>query len=133
LPQKQTLELAGPWGFYEVFRSEHNLAQLPRAEVPEIAIARGATLQVPLNLNNLTDSAQSISLSVTVPDGWKVKDFDSKFSMKAGEVQPVLVAIDSPLTETKETQEITCRAGKEGKAIGEVKLRVRLRSGGLPQ
>jgi len=133
LPQTQTLELAGPWGFYEVFRSEHNLGNLPKATVPEIAIAHGATLQVPLNLRNLTDSAVSMLFSVSVPAGWKVKDYTSKFSLSPGELQPVLVAIDTPTAEEKETQEISCRVEKDGKILSEVKLHVRLRSGGLPQ
>src|SRR5579862_2071318 len=47
-----SVELSGPWGFYETFRRVHGLQHLPKAAVPEIAIAMGATLQIPLLLNN---------------------------------------------------------------------------------
>ena len=38
-----SMDLAGPWGFYETFRRAHGLQHLPKAAVPEIAIATGAT------------------------------------------------------------------------------------------
>jgi len=133
LPSPQAFELAGPWGFYEVFRREHGLTQLPRAAVPEIAISRGADLQIPLTVRNLTDAAQSFTLSVTAPANWTNKDKDLKLSLQPHEVVPTLIVLGSPVSEEKAIQEIVCRAEAEGKTLGTITLHVRLRSGGLPQ
>jgi LmbE family N-acetylglucosaminyl deacetylase len=128
-----SLELAGPWGFYETFRRAHGLQHLPKAAVPEIAIAAGATLQIPLLLRNDSISSNEVSLSVTAPEGWATQGGIGSYALRAGDQVPVLVTLDSPKTAGKGLDEIVCRAQADGQSIGTVTLRVRLRSGGLPQ
>lgn len=127
-----SVELAGPWGFYETFRRAHALQHLPRAAVPEIAIASGATLQIPLLLSNTTTSKQ-ITLSLTAPEGWATQSGIASYTLPAGEQLPVLVTLDSPKTTEKAIDEIVCRAQADGQTISTIKLHVRRRSGGLPQ
>ena len=131
-PAHTALELAGPWGFYDVFRREHGLSQLPKAAIPEIAIAHGQTLQVPLLVHNDSDASATITLAVTAPPAWAVQEFTSSFSLAPGESSPVLVQVTTPSTAT-DTGEVKCRAESNHQTIGEVKLHVKLRSGGLPQ
>jgi LmbE family N-acetylglucosaminyl deacetylase len=126
-------ELAGPWGFYETFRRAHGLQHLPKAAVPEIAIAVGATLQVPLLLRNNTASAKEIALSLTVPEGWIDQTGVGSYAVSAGGEVPVLVTVTAPKAEAKTVDEITCRAEADGQSVGVIKLHVRRRSGGLPQ
>jgi LmbE family N-acetylglucosaminyl deacetylase len=126
------LELAGPWGFYEVFRREHGLTHLPKAAVPEIAINHGQTLQIPLVVRNTSNAPQTITLAVTAPQTWTVQDFTSSFSLAAGESSLVLVQVATPVADTN-TAEVKCRAESNHQTLGEVDLHVKLRAGGLPQ
>jgi LmbE family N-acetylglucosaminyl deacetylase len=132
VPARQSLELAGPWAFYDVFRHEHGLTRLPKAAVPEIAIAHGQTLQIPLVVRNTSNSPQTITLAVTAPQAWTVEEYTSSFSLAAGESSPVLVEVATPASETS-TGQVKCRAEGNHQTIGEVELHVKLRSGGLPQ
>lgn len=127
------LELAGPWGFYETFRRAHGLQHLPKAAVPEIAIAAGATLQVPLLLQNHTSSASEIVLSLAAPEGWTEQTGAGSYKVPAGEEVSVLLTATSPKTTATAVDEITCRAQADGQSVGTIKLHVRRRSGGLPQ
>lgn len=128
-----SLELAGPWGFYETFRHAHGLEHLPKAAVPEIAIAAGSTLQIPLTLHNNTSLAKEIALSVVAPDGWTDPSGAGNYSVPAGGDMPVLIAVTSPKTTSKTSDEITCSAESGGQSVGVIKMHVRVRSGGLPQ
>jgi LmbE family N-acetylglucosaminyl deacetylase len=131
-PKHASLELAGPWGFYDVFRREHGLTQLPKAAVPEIAIDHGQILQIPLVVRNNATAPQTITLAVTAPQTWVVKDYPSNFSLAPGESSPVLLQVATPAADTN-TGQVKCSAESNHQAIGEVELHVKLRSGGLPQ
>jgi LmbE family N-acetylglucosaminyl deacetylase len=131
-PAQAALELAGPWGFYDVFRREHNLSHLPNAKAPEIAVNHGQTLQIPLVVRNTSTAPQTITLAVTAPQTWTVQDFTSSFSLAPGESSPVLVQVATPAADTN-SAEIRCRAESNHQTLGEVELHVKLRAGGLPQ
>ncbi len=131
-PAHASVELAGPWGFYDVFRHEHGLTHLPKAAVPEIVINHGQTLQIPLLVRNSSTTPQTITLSVTAPQTWAVQDFTSSFSLAAGESSPVLVQVTTPAADTS-TAEVKCRAENGHQMMGKVELHVKLRAGGLPQ
>jgi LmbE family N-acetylglucosaminyl deacetylase len=128
-----SVELAGPWGFYETFRRAYGLQHLPKAAVPEIAITAGATLQIPLLVRNNTTASKEIAFSVTAPEGWAPQSGNDSYTLRAGDQLPVLFTVDSPKAAEGKVAEIICRAQADGQSIGTVKLRVRLRSGGLPQ
>jgi hypothetical protein len=128
-----SLELAGPWGFYETFRREHGLQHLPKAAVPEVAIAVGATLQMPLLLRNDTAASKEVTLSITAPEGWATKDGAGTYTVRAGDQLPVLFTLDSPKSGESKENEIVCHAQADGQTVGTLKLHVQLRSGGLPQ
>jgi LmbE family N-acetylglucosaminyl deacetylase len=132
-PAGLSVELAGPWGFYKTFRHAHDLDHLPQAGVPEIAIAAGTALQIPLLLRNNTATAKELTLSLTAPPGWATQSGLATYTLPAGEQLPVLVTLDSPKTVEKALDEIVCQAQAEGKTISAIKLHVRRRTGGLPQ
>ena len=132
-PSGVFVELSGPWGFYETFRRAHGLQRLPKAAIPEIAIAAGATLQIPLLLHNHTGGSKEITLALTAPASWTDQTGVGKYTVGAGEQVPVLVTVTSPKPEATAIDEIVCSAQADGQSIGTIKLRVRRRSGGLPQ
>ncbi len=132
-PEPLSVGLGGPWGFYEKFYRAHGLTKLPRPPVLEIAIKRGTTLTVPLELHNHTDSPMTINISAKLPDGWTTQSGAGSFTLEPQSDYYLQVLLDSPNGETKGAQEIECRAEADGKTLADIKISVRLRNGGLPQ
>jgi hypothetical protein len=132
-PSGLSMELAGPWGFYETFRPAHGLQHLPKATVPEIAIAWGSTLEIPLFLRNNTALQQEVTLSLTEPEGWATQKGTGSYSLRAGDQLRVLITAVAPTSSERKLDEIVCNAKAGGQTIATIKLHVKLRSGGLPQ
>ncbi|HEY1939335.1 MAG TPA: PIG-L family deacetylase [Candidatus Angelobacter sp.] len=132
-PPALSVELGGPWGFYEKFRRAHGITKLPKASQPEIAIKRGATLMIPLELHNQTDAAKTIAITAKLPDGWTTQSGAGSLTLDPQSDYYWQVLLDSPKTETKGPQEIECIATSDGKTLATIKLSVRLVNGGLPQ
>jgi LmbE family N-acetylglucosaminyl deacetylase len=128
-----SIEIGGPWAFYEDFRAAHDLPDLPKAAVPEIAVAAGSTLQLPVLLRNDDKDPVEASLSVTLPDGWALKNPPPHLNLGPGEIFPLEIEITTPAKKSDQITEVSCRAEAGGHEIGTVKLRVRLGGGGLPQ
>ncbi len=125
-------EMGGPWNFYEDFRRAHALTTLYHAETPEISVATGTVLQLPVILRNNSDAPAEISLAPTLPEGWTEKDPPAKYQLSPGDVYPVQLNLNVPATKA-DPHEIVCRANAGGREIGVVKLKVRVGTGGLPQ
>ena len=132
-PAALSVELSGPWGFYEKFRRAHGITKLPKAQGPEIAIKRGATLTIPLELHNHTDAARNISIVTKLPNGWTTQSGAGNLSLGPQGDYYWQVLVDTPKAETKERQEIECTASADGKTLTTIKISVQLRNGGLPQ
>jgi LmbE family N-acetylglucosaminyl deacetylase len=128
-----TMEIGGPWAFYEDFRAAHDLVDLPKAKVPEISIAAGSVLQLPVVLRNDDAEPVEVTLSAPLPEGWALKSPLPHNKLAPGDVFPIEIEITTPAKKSDQISEITCRANAGGKEIGTVKLRVRLAGGGLPQ
>jgi hypothetical protein len=127
------IEIGGPWAFYEDFRAAHDLPDLPKAAAPEIAVAAGSVLQLPVVLRNDDKDPAEASLSMTLPDGWALKNPLPHLNLAPGDAFPVEIEITTPAKKSDQINEVTCRAEAAGREIGTVKLRVRLGGGGLPQ
>lgn len=127
------IEIGGPWRFYEDFRLAHDLTELPKAEVPEISVAAGTTLQLPLILRNYENDPVEITVSSAVPEGWVVKTPPAHYQLAPGDVFPLQLEFTTPPKKADKIAELSCRATSGTREIGTVKLRVRLGSGGLPQ
>ena len=136
-PEEQTaalaVDLSGPWGFYENFRRAHGLTKLPKASMPEIAIKRGATLMIPLELHNHTNSGKGISISLKLPEGWTNPSGTGNLNLEPQSDYYWQVTVDAPKADIKDRQEIECRAESDGKVLSTIKLSVKLVNGGLPQ
>ncbi|MGB8542786.1 MAG: PIG-L family deacetylase [Candidatus Acidiferrales bacterium] len=138
VPMQVSIELGGPWSFYRDFRLAHGLEQLPKLDIPEIAIAAGGTLEIPVWLQNPTNAVQEIKLNVTVPDGWTVNNGADLYSVRPGKDDAATIEIAVPQlpaseTTSKDTNEVSVTGESKGQNIGTIKLRVQLRSHSLPQ
>jgi hypothetical protein len=132
-PAALSVELGGPWGFYEHFFRAHGITKLPRAKGPEIAIKRGATLTIPLELHNHNDAAKNITIALKLPEGWTTQSGLGNLSLDPQSDYYWQVLVDAPKPETKERQEIECTASADGKTLATIRISVQLRNGGLPQ
>lgn len=133
-----SIELGGPWSFYRDFRLAHGLERLPQLDVPEIAIAAGGMLEIPVWLRNPTSAEQSVKLTVTVPAGWTVKSGANLYSLRPGEAGAATIEIAVPQlstseTKSKETREVLVNGESSGQSVGAIKLHVQLRAHALPQ
>ncbi len=131
-PSSAIAEIAGPWGFYEAFHPEHGL-HLPSLSVPEIAIPKGSTLTIPLTLHNTSAETRTFTLSITAPTGWITESGAGEYSAGAHTSAAVTVRLTSPSTDVSSPQEIVCHINAPGERASEIKLRVKLQAGGLPQ
>ena len=132
-PAALSVELGGPWAFYEKFRRAHGLTKLPKANQPEIAIKRGATLLLPLDLHNHMDSSKTIAIAVKLPEGWSTQIGAGNLTLEPQSDYYWQVLLDAPKGDNKGLQEIECTATADGKTLATIKLSVRLVNGGLPQ
>jgi len=128
-----SIDIGGPWSFYDDFRAAHDLTDLPKAEVPEIAVAAGATLQLPVILRDDAKDPVELTLSVTLPPGWALRNPLPHYKLSPGDLFPVEIELTTPNKKSDQIQELTCKAEAAGHEIGAVKLRVRLGSAALPQ
>ena len=137
-PGAAQLLLGGPWGFYEAFREAHGLTSLPQAKVPEIGIKAGTQVYVPLVIRHSAGEAMIVKVEVEGPAGWKVISGQGEFVLPAEDATEIRVQMETPALPAEdkkkaEPQLIRVHAESNGKSLGEVKLSVQLRQGGLPQ
>jgi len=132
------MELGGPWSFYAEFRRAHGLANLPNPEPPEIALEAPGTLVIPLWIRNQTAKAQEVTLSASLPAGWRAGIGTGKFTVAAKQTSAARVEVSLPALPEEtgkkaEAQHVTVRAEANGQVIGEAKLGVELRKRALPE
>ena len=128
-----SIEIGGPWHYYENYRRAHDLTQIPKAETPEISVAAGTILQLPVILRNDGGEPAEIVLSMTLPDGWALKNPLPRYRLAPGDLFPLEIEVTTAGKKSDQISEIACRAEAAGHEVGIVKLRVRLAGGGLPQ
>ncbi len=128
-----SIEIGGPWNFYEDFRAAHDLTDLPKPEIPEIAVAAGTLLQLPVILRDDDKEPAEVILTTNLPDGWTLKNPLPHYKLSPGDIVPIEIEVTTPPKKTDQISELSCRAEAAGHEIGNVKLRVKLVGGGLPQ
>jgi LmbE family N-acetylglucosaminyl deacetylase len=133
-----TVKLGGPWGYYQSFQEAHCLGGLRVADPPEIAITAGAEVYVPLTIKHAGNKALKLQLKVEAPKGWKVTSGEGEIALPAEATSELRVEIETPTLTANELkanglQEIIVHSQVDGVAAGDIKLRVKLRSHGLPQ
>jgi LmbE family N-acetylglucosaminyl deacetylase len=128
-----SIEIGGPWNFYEDFWAAHDLTDLPKPEIPEIAVAAGTILQLPVILRDDDKEPAEVTLTTKLPDGWTLKNPLPHYKLSPGDILPIEVEFTTPPKKTDQISELSCHAEAAGREIGTVKLRVKLVGGGLPQ
>jgi LmbE family N-acetylglucosaminyl deacetylase len=132
------LALGGPWRYYSGFRGSHGLDRLKIAETPELAIKAGTSFYVPLIVWHAGGKSNQMAIEVILPSGWKVTKGQGTFLLPDENRTDLFVEISTPEVSQNDMKNLAAqivgvRASIAGKSIGEVKLRVQLRSSALPQ
>jgi LmbE family N-acetylglucosaminyl deacetylase len=123
-----TLEIGDPWSYYHRFWQAHRLDHLADIVPAEISIHVDGVLAIPLVIDNPSDKAVDVNLSVKAPDGWKVNPVPS--ATVAPHSQYFLrVQAAAPATKLPGWQEFSVSAESAHKSIGTVPLRVELSTG----
>jgi len=128
-----SVEMGGPWNFYEEFFAAHDLTDLPKAPTPEISVAAGTVLQLPVIVRDDTKDPAEVTLAMTLPEGYALKNPLPHYKLAPGDALPVEIEISTPNKKSDQVGELTCHAEVGGHEFGLVKLRVKLVGGGLPQ
>jgi len=122
------LEIGDPWSYYRGFWRAHGLYGLDSIVPVEITVKVGGSLAIPLIVENPTDRAISVSVSVQAPDGWEVKplapvpvDPHARYYLR--------VKATAPSTKSAGWQQFTVSAQEGDRKIGVVRIRAELSTG----
>jgi len=137
-PMKTTVKIGGPWEFYDAFRIKHGLWQLPVASGPEIAVKPGSVITIPVHVFRPMLAPEVFTLAADLPGGWKVIGGTGKFSVAQGTDAQFRVEVQIPelskeQLKAAESETIVVHVSQDEKPIGDVKFKVQLVSGGVPQ
>jgi LmbE family N-acetylglucosaminyl deacetylase len=128
-----SLQLGGPWAFYREFWRAQSIEHVAELVTPEVGVAGGQPLNVPLLIANDTGQAKVIRLMTELPDGWTEQVRFAEFPVAAHDTYPVQLVLTAPAGHANEWHKITWKIAAEGRLAGSVDLRAHLKSGGLPQ
>ncbi|HEX2866954.1 MAG TPA: PIG-L family deacetylase [Ignavibacteriales bacterium] len=137
VPQKYegvSVQLGGPFSFYQDFWRAHNIENIAPLVKPEINIAFGSYLNVPIILRNSTNDSVIVTLKSSLPEGFKLSSGEGDYFLAPGEIYPVETFVFAPQEETsKGGQDVTWNASVNGKQIGSVSIKTFLSEWTLPQ
>jgi len=120
-----SVELGGPWAFYNLFWPAHNIERLSRLFSPQaICLSGQPPLWVPILIHNNTDTAERVSLRSTLPAGWTEAPGPMIYPVGAHGSYPVTLYVSCPKTQKVTWKTLTWRAETKGGNSASVKLRV---------
>ncbi len=129
-----SVELGGPWKFYGDFWKAHELDHLATLlTTPEVNIAPGERLHLPLLLHNGSAKAYDVALSAVLPEGWTVVAGQAFYRVDADDTYPAETVVGSPLKGDPAWQTVGCTAESGGQTIAARRVRVHRAGGGVPQ
>lgn len=137
-PLDGRMAIGGVWDYYQKFRVAHDLSTGSQPSVPEIAIKSGGVVSVPFHMMPPPRGPRTVRISCDLPSGWKIVSGGGEFLLPADYSGEMRVDVQTPEVKkedlkNEQTRQIVVRASTEGRPIGEVRLNVLLKAGGLPQ
>jgi len=136
VPQPKTgieLALGGIFDFYQLFWQKHQLEHLATMRAPEVTVAYGGYLHIPLLLHNGTQDSATIELASRCPAGWRLVSGNGMYHLAPHQSCPVQTFFFAPEDHRVATQEILWSARAKGREVGSITMRVYLSDWTLPQ
>jgi hypothetical protein len=129
------IRLGGPWAFYRDFQPAHHLTTLGSLlPMPEVAVDAGSRLQIPVLIENAAAEPAEIAVTAKAPVGWKQLRGMGRYLVAGHGAYPFYLTIEVPPDAAAQWYEVSVHAsGAEGAAIGDIRIRVHIESGALPQ
>ncbi len=128
-----SLELGGPWEFYTAFWQAHGLNTLPGLIAPEIMAKPLNRFVIPVLVQNPTNAALPVKLSVDLPEGWTfVRHPPSPFTVESQSDYNYIFEAKTASGQ-KGWKFITIAAESASQTIGSIRIRVELDPGAMPQ
>jgi LmbE family N-acetylglucosaminyl deacetylase len=132
--QGVSIDLGGPWAFYREFWRAHNLDHLADLiTTPEVAVGNSADVHIPISIHNDTDQPMEVTLTSTLPAGWKEVQGTARYPVRPHETYPAQTLYIASSTAKPEWHTLVWKAEANGQTIGVLTLRVLTDSPGLPQ
>jgi LmbE family N-acetylglucosaminyl deacetylase len=131
-----SIELGGPWSFYREFWKAHDLGHLEGLlKQPEVSIAAGERLHLPITITNATNAAEDVTLKLSLPDGWREENGTAVYPVEAQGTYQVQAVIQSPPQAPRGwvQRDIVASAQAQGRDAGSIHVRVMIGGGGLAQ
>lgn len=124
--QGVSVNLGGPWNFYNEFWRAHNLEHLGELlPVAEMAVRPDAGyLYISLLIRNDTDTSKEVTLTSVLPNGWEDKTPYHRYVILPGRVYPVRSVFAPANTSGPAWHEITWKASVNGGQRSSVVLRL---------
>ena len=127
------LALGGIFDFYRRFWQKHQLEHLAAMVPPEVTIAYGGYLHIPLLLHNGSRDSAAVELTCRCPAGWRPVSGQGIYRLAPYETCPVQTFFFAPEQRRDAVQEILWSARANGREVGTVTMRVYLSDWTLPQ
>ena len=126
------LEFGGAFSFYREFCAAHDLDRMVDLVKPEVAVAAGGYMHMPLMLVNATPDSVDVTLHAVLPQGWTVSAGEGLYHLAPGEHYPVQVFLKTAAAQPWHGS-ITWEAAAGGKTVGSCAMTVSLSEWTLPQ
>ncbi len=127
------LELGGVFAFYQDFWAVHGIEGIGGLTGPEIEVAAGSYLFVPLQIQNGTADTVVVTLASILPAGWKEESGSGRYRVPPGATEPAQFFVRCPGEITPAPVSLSWKASAGGKEIGSVSMLVKLLDWTLPQ
>jgi LmbE family N-acetylglucosaminyl deacetylase len=128
------VELGSSWRFYRQFWQAHDLEHLSKLLSPEIMAKYGSPFVIPVVVGNPTDSKIDVNFSVDLPDGWSFKRrLPARVSVGAQETVTLQLELKTASQETTGWHTVAIDATSNGSKLGQLRIRVQLDAGAMPE
>lgn len=133
IEKKILFELGGVFSFYKAFWKRHNVEHLGRLLTPEVAVASGSIMHMPLKIYNNTDQDVLVSVSLEKPEEWEEWAGSAIYKVSAGGIYEKESFISVPYNAEGSKVELTWTAKFENQVINKIKVDVDVYEWVLPQ
>ena len=127
-----SVDLGGPFAFYRDFWRAHGIERLAGIVPPEIEVAAGSYLFVPLLIRNGTADSVTVSLTSVLPASWSEASGSGSYRIAPGETLPVQTFVRAGSAKTAAAVPVTWKGAVQGRGALEVTLRATLVDWALP-
>ncbi|MEW6511167.1 MAG: PIG-L family deacetylase, partial [Bacteroidota bacterium] len=128
-----SLALGGPFEFYRNFWPAHGIERVGPLVRPEIEVAAGSYLHIPLLIRNDTPDSASVTLRPLLPSGWREANGSGTYRIPPGGAAAVQTFVRCAEGTTTNPVDVSWEASSAGARLGDVTLHVTLKDWTLPQ